>query len=246
MSGSRLDGKAAIVTGASSGIGFAIAEAMAEAGARLVLCGRDEQRLAQCAERVGEHRTVAVDLTSEEAPEAIVRAAVAAFGGIDVLVHSAGIFEPSPFAETTTESFDRQWHTNVRAPFLLTQRALPYLRPGASVVLISSIAGHVAFPNSVAYCASKGAVELMGKALATELSPVGIRVNVVAPGNIRTPMNEALRAMPGYEERMGELTPAGRHGEPEEIAAAVVFVASDAASFVHGASFLVDGGWTAR
>ena len=183
---------------------------------------------------------------ADDAPETIVGAAVDAFGGIDVLVHSAGIFEPMPFAETTAESFDRQWHTNVRAPFLLTQRAAPHLRPGASVVFISSIAGHVAFPSSVAYCASKGAVELMTKALATELSPLGIRVNAIAPGNIKTPMNAALRAQPGYEDATGELTPAGRHGDPEEIAAAVVFVASDAASFVHGASFLVDGGWTAR
>jgi len=135
---------------------------------------------------------------------------------------------------------------NVRAPFLLTQQALPHLRPGSSVVLISSIAGHVAFPDSSAYCATKGAVELLGRALCVELSPLGIRVNVIAPGNIRTPMNERLRALPGYEEKMGELTPAGRHGEPEEIAAAIVFVASDAASFVHGASWLVDGGWTAR
>jgi NAD(P)-dependent dehydrogenase (short-subunit alcohol dehydrogenase family) len=242
----RLDGKAAIVTGASSGIGFATAEAMAAAGARLVLCGRDEERLARCAERVGEHRVVAVDINAEAAPELIVDAAVDAFGTIDVLVHSAGIFEPAPFTETSADSFDRQWRTNVRAPFLLTQRAASHLRAGGSVIFISSIAGHVAFPSSAAYCASKGAVELMAKALATELSPLGVRVNVIAPGNIRTAMNAALRAQPGYEERMGELTPAGRHGEPEEIAAAVVFVASDAASFVHGASFLVDGGWTAR
>jgi NAD(P)-dependent dehydrogenase (short-subunit alcohol dehydrogenase family) len=245
MSGFRLDGKAAIVTGASSGIGLAIAVAMADAGARLVLSGRDGERLAACAEQVGEHRVVAVDLNADDAPEMIIRAAVDAFGGIDVLVHSAGIFEPMPFTETTAESFDRQWHTNVRAPFLLTQRAAPHLHPGGSVVFISSIAGHVAFPNSAAYCASKGAVELMAKALATEFSP-RIRVNVIAPGNIKTPMNAALRAQPGYEDATGELTPAGQHGEPEEIAAAVVFVASDAASFVHGASFLVDGGWTAR
>jgi glucose 1-dehydrogenase len=245
VSGFRLDGKAAIVTGASSGIGLAIAVGLAEAGARLVVCGRDEERLAAVGEQVGEHRVVAVDVNAEDAPERIVQAAVNAFGGIDVLVHSAGIFEPRPFVETTAESFDRQWHTNVRAPFLLTQRAAPHLRDGGSVIFISSIAGHVAFPSSSAYCASKGAVELLAKALVTEMSP-RIRVNVVAPGNIRTPMNEALRAQPGYEERMSELTPAGRHGEPQEIAAAVVFVASDAASFVHGASFLVDGGWTAR
>ena len=245
MSG-RLEGKAAIVTGASSGIGVAAAEAMARAGARLLLVGRDEERLARCAERVGEHRVIAVDVTAAQAPRAIVQAALAAFGAIDVIVHSAGIFEPMPFEETTVESLERQWLTNVRAPFLITQAALPHLHPGSSVIFISSIAGYVGFPNSVAYCATKGGVELMTRALALELSPRGVRVNTIAPGNIKTPMNERFRAMPGYEEKMAALTPAGRHGEPEEIAAAIVFVASDEASFVHGASFLVDGGWTAR
>jgi len=111
------------------------------------------------------------------------------------------------------------------------------------------VANESGFPTSMARHSeqwAKGAVELLGRALCVELSPLGIRVNVIAPGNIRTPMNEGLRALPGYEEKMGALTPAGRHGEPEEIAAAIVFVASDAASFVHGASWLVDGGWTAR
>jgi NAD(P)-dependent dehydrogenase (short-subunit alcohol dehydrogenase family) len=242
----RLDGKAAILTGASSGIGVAAAEGMARAGARLLLVGRDEDRLARCAERVGEHGVLAVDVTAAQAPQAIVQAALDAFDAIDVIVHSAGIFEPAPFEETTAESLDRQWLTNVRAPFLITQTALPHLRPGSSVIFISSIAGYVGFPNSVAYCATKGAVELMTRALALELSPRGIRVNTIAPGNIKTPMNERFRAVPGYEEKMDALTPAGRHGEPEEIAAAIVFVASDEASFVHGASFLVDGGWTAR
>jgi len=250
MSGFRLDGKTAIVTGASSGIGFATAVAMAEAGARVVLVGRNAERLGRCEDAVravgGEARAVAVDLTADEASELVVSEALGAFGSIDILVHCAGVFEPMPFAETTTESLDRQWRTNVRAPFLLTQHALPHLRPGSSVALISSIAGHVAFPDSAAYCSTKGAVELMARALCIELSPLGIRVNVIAPGNIRTPMNERFRAMPGYEEKMGALTPAGRHGKPEEIAAAIVFVTSDAASFVHGASWLVDGGWTAR
>ena len=250
MTSFRLDGKTAIVTGASSGIGFATAVAMGEAGARLVLVGRDAERLGRCEDAAreagAEARILAVDLTADGAPERVVRETLDAFGAIDVLVHSAGLFEPVPFGETTAESFDRQWRVNVRAPFLLTQAALPHLRAGSSVVFISSIAGYVGFQNSVAYCATKGAIEQMTKALALELSPLGVRVNTIAPGNIKTPMNERLRAVPGYEEKMGALTPAGRHGDPEEIAAAIVFVASDAASFVHGASWLVDGGWTAR
>jgi glucose 1-dehydrogenase len=245
-----LSRRVAIVTGASSGIGVATARALAEAGAGVVAVGRDDGRLRRCADEVeavgGRCREVCVDITARGAPEQIVGAALEAFARIDVLVHSAGLFEPIPFAETSQESLDRQWEVNVRAPFLLTQAALPHLREGSSVIFISSIAGHVGFPSSAAYCATKGAVELLARALSLELSPVGIRANVIAPGNVLTPMNEHLRALPGYEERVSGDTPAGRFGEPEEIAAAVVFFASDAASFVHGASLLVDGGWIAR
>jgi len=245
-----LSGRAAIVTGASSGIGVATARALAEAGADVVAVGRDETRLRRCADEVeaigGRCHETLVDLTAAGAPEQIVVAALESFGRIDVLVHSAGLFEPVPFAETTTQSLDRQWEVNVRAPFLLTQAALPHLQTGSSVIFISSIAGHVGFPSSTAYCATKGAVELLARALSLELSPLGIRANVIAPGNVLTSMNEHLRALPGYEEQVSGETPAGRFGEPEEIAAAVVFFASDAASFVHGASLLVDGGWIAR
>jgi NAD(P)-dependent dehydrogenase (short-subunit alcohol dehydrogenase family) len=245
-----LSGRVAIVTGASSGIGVATARALAEAGADVVAVGRDARRLRGCAEGVesigGRCREVLTDITADGAPEQIVGTALDVFARVDVLVHCAGLFEPMPFAETPPESLDRQWEANVRAPFLLTQAALPHLEAGSSVIFISSIAGHVGFPSSAAYCATKGAVELLVRALSLELSPLGIRANVIAPGNVLTPMNEHLRALPGYEERVSGETPAGRFGEPEEIAAAVVFFASDAASFVHGASLLVDGGWIAR
>lgn len=245
-----LAGRVAVVTGASSGIGVATAGALAGAGADVVLVGRDRGRLERTAAAVdargARSHVLALDLTVAHAPETVVDAVLAELGRVDVLVHSAGLFEPIPFADTPVESLDRQWATNVRAPFLLTQAALPHLTPGSSVIFVSSIAGHVGFPSSAAYCATKGAVELLARGLALELSPLGIRVNVVAPGNVRTPMNEALRAISGYEEGVTGDTPAGRFGEPEEIAAAVVFLASDAASFVHGASLLVDGGWVAR
>jgi NAD(P)-dependent dehydrogenase (short-subunit alcohol dehydrogenase family) len=242
----RLDGKVLVVTGASSGIGFGIAQTASEAGANVVLVGRDKERLAHCAKGVREHRIVSVDLTEDEAPETIVRAALDSFGSLDGLVHSAGIWEPMGFLEGGVDVLDRQWEVNVRAPYALSRAAVPHMREGSSIVFISSIAGHSGFPNSVAYCATKGAIELLTKALAMELSPREIRVNCVAPGNIRTPMNAERLASPEYEAGMIEATPLRRIGVVEEVAPSVVFLSSDAARFIQGTTLLVDGGWTAQ
>ena len=189
----------------------------------------------------------AVELTADDAPARIVAAAVKRFGGLNVLINCAGIFEPMPFDTQPMASFDRHMAVNVRAPFALTQAALPYLQPDGAVVNISSIAGYAGFPQSAAYCATKGAVELMTRALGVELGPLGVRVNCVAPGNIRTPMNaQQFAASREYEQSLEEKTPLGRIGETEDIAAAVVYLASPAAKFVNGASWLVDGGWAAQ
>jgi NAD(P)-dependent dehydrogenase (short-subunit alcohol dehydrogenase family) len=244
--GFRLDGKVAVVTGASSGIGAAVAAAMSEAGARVVITGRDEERLRACTSGLGEHLVVVADLAQDEAPGRIVAETAAAFGALDVLVHSAGIFLPGPFADAPLEDFDLQFRVNVRAPYALTQAALPYLRPDGAVVFVSSIAGQVGFPLSAAYCGTKGAVELMTKSLAMELAPEGIRVNAVAPGNVHTPMNERFFESEEYERSMLERTPFGRVGLVEDIAPVAVFLASDAARYVHGESILVDGGWAAQ
>ena len=246
-----LSGRTSVVTGASSGIGRTVAGAMAEAGANLILIGRDEERLQETVsavkERGGEAEPVAVELTADNAASTIVEATMKRFGALNILVNCAGIFEPQSFETQPLESFDRQMAVNVRAPFALIQAALPHLRPDGAVVNISSIAGYAGFPQSAAYCATKGAVELMTRALATELGPQGVRVNCVAPGNIRTPMNaEQFAASPEYQKSLEDKTPLGRIGETEDIAAAVVFLASPAAKFVNGASWLVDGGWAAQ
>jgi NAD(P)-dependent dehydrogenase (short-subunit alcohol dehydrogenase family) len=241
-----LEGKVAIVTGASSGIGAAIAQAMSEAGAKVVLVGRHEERLRRCAEACGDTHVVAIDLVADEAPAQIVSETLSAFGAIHSIVHSAGIFWPRPVAEEPLEDFDMQWRVNVRAPYALTQAALPHLGRDSSVIFISSIAGQVAFPNSAAYCAGKGAIEQLTKALAVELAPAGIRVNAIAPGNIRTPMNEELLKSKEYEQMYLAGTPYGRVGVVEDVAPLAVFLASDAARYIHGESILVDGGWAAR
>lgn len=247
-----LTGKSALVTGASSGIGAEIARRLATAGADVALTGRSEPRLAEVAEDVRARGSRAVevvgDLASPDAPSAVVDRAAAELGGIDVLVHSAGTMTLAPFADTSLESLDDQYRVNVRAPFELTQAALPWLREArGSVIFISSMAALAAFAESAAYSASKGAIEAISRQLAIELAPQGIRVNAIAPGEIDTPMNAELYGQnPDYVEEMKRLTPMGRIGLPEDIADVAVFLASDASRFVCGASIPVDGGLLAQ
>jgi NAD(P)-dependent dehydrogenase (short-subunit alcohol dehydrogenase family) len=243
----RLNGKVAAVTGASSGIGRAISVAYAEAGAQVVLVGRDEARLAAAlgdALKVGDARSFRLDVTADDAPVALVEGALAAYGRLDALVHAAGVFLPQSFEGNPLPDFDRQWLVNVRAPFALTQAAIPHLKPRGVVTFISSIAGIVGFPGAVAYCATKGAVELMMKALTLEYGAEGVRFNSIAPGNIRTPLNEHLLADELYEETMLAATPSRRIGTVGDIVGAAVFLASDAASYMFGSSVVIDGGWT--
>jgi len=244
-----LSGMVSVVTGASSGIGAEIARAMGSAGSQVVLVGRSKDRLDSSARAVvttgAEALYVVADTCADDAPRTIVDETLARFGRLDVLVHSAGVFLPKPFAETTIEAFDSQWDTNVRAPFRLTQAALGHLAPGSSVIFVSSVGGHVGSPDCSAYCASKGAVELLVKSLSSELAPIGIRVNAVAPGDVHTPMNAHLMT-PEYEQGLIDSTPARRVGVVGDIAPAVVFLASPAASYVHGVSLLIDGGFAAQ
>ncbi len=179
-------GAVAIVTGASSGIGAEVARQLATAGARVVIVGRHRGRLERITAEVeaagGESLSVEADLVLEGGPDRVVEAAVERFGTIDILVHSAGIYEPGPLAALSAATLDRTWATNVRAPLRLTQAALPHLgAKGGSVTFISSISGRVGFANEAAYAGTKAAVEGMTRALAVELAPSGIRVNCVAP-----------------------------------------------------------------
>jgi len=245
-----LDDQVAVVTGASSGIGAHIAQTMAQAGARVVLVGRDLARLESGRDAIaaegGEAHAVRADLEHPEAAQSIVDGALAAYGRIDTLVHCAGIFLVAPIDESL-DLLDRQWPVNVAAPFRLTVLALPELRrTRGSVIFFSSVAGRIGFPGAAAYCATKGAIELLTRALAVEEAPNGVRINAIAPGNVETPMNAHLMADPDYYQAMIEATPMGRNGRVEDIAPIAVLLASGSAGYVTGESVLVDGGWAAR
>lgn len=244
-----LEGKVALVTGASSGMGEEITKAMAAAGARVVAVGRNQERLERVvAAAAGDVFAIARDLTEDGAPQAVVDEAVGQMGKLDILANVAGIMELGPLAGTPVESLDRQYRTNVRAPFELTQAALPHLlQSGGAIIFISSMAALAAFPESAAYTATKGAIDAVARQLAVELAPQGVRVNAIAPGEIDTPMNTEFYAEhPEFVEEMEEFTPAGRLGRATDIAPAAVFLASDMASFVYGVSLPVDGGIVAR
>ena len=240
-----LSNKSVVITGASSGIGAEIAVTMARAGAAVALVGRDSKRLAATRRRIqdagGTAVEISADLTSPTGPRDVIDAAVNGLGGLTTLVNAAGIFEPTPF-DKGVEVLDRHLAINVRAPYALACAAIPHLRPGGSILFVSSIGGHVGFPGCAAYGASKGAIELLVKCLAVEEAANGVRVNAVSPGNVRTPMNAHLFAEPEYEAQEIAMTPLGRIGEVEDIAPAAAFLASDSASYITGTSLVIDGG----
>jgi NAD(P)-dependent dehydrogenase (short-subunit alcohol dehydrogenase family) len=241
-----LGGKRILVTGASSGIGAEIAATVATAGADVAVVGRDDARLEETARRVrdagGTVVSIAADLTAADAGSRVVAAAVDGLGGLDGVVHAAGIFDPQPLGDGGLEVLDRHLQANVRAPYGLTLAAIGHLRPGGSLLFISSIGGHVGFPECSAYGASKGAIEALVRSLAVEEAPNGVRVNAIAPGNVRTRMNAHLFEDPEYLAGELALTPLKRIGEVADIAPAAAFLLSDAAAYITGASLVIDGG----
>jgi NAD(P)-dependent dehydrogenase (short-subunit alcohol dehydrogenase family) len=248
--GADLTQRVAVVTGASSGIGAAVARELAGRGARLLLVGRDAQRLRRVASEIpgaaDRVRWISADVSSPDGPRNIVERAVAEFGALNTLVHAAGIFEPATLSDVTIGSLNRQWMTNVCGPVMLTQHALAHLRDGGRVVFFASIFGRSGYPGSVAYAASKGALDSVTLALAAELAPEGIRVNAVAPGCVTTGMNADMREDQELHDALAAGALMNRWATPEEIAPAVAFMVSDEASFVHGTTLVVDGGWLAR
>jgi NAD(P)-dependent dehydrogenase (short-subunit alcohol dehydrogenase family) len=245
----RLHGKTALITGGNSGIGLATAHAFIREGARIAITGRDQTTLDEAASALGPNALVLrADLTDAAANEAAIRAAAEALGNLDIVVANAGISGNTPVGGTTAEQFERILTTNVTGVFLTVQAAAPYLRKGASVILIGSVHELLGAPGYSAYAASKGAVRAMGRVLASELAPAGVRVNVVSPGATRTPIwsrnGRDPNVLATLEPRVALAVPSARISEPEEIANTILFLASDEATNINGAEIFVDGGMT--
>lgn len=241
-------GKVVVVTGASSGIGRASALAFAREGASVVLVSRDQAALAAvAAEAAGPTAVVAADVTADDTPARVVGEAVARFGGIDVLVNAAGIIGTASTDQTPDELFDRMMAINVRAPFRMMREAFPQLRDRrGSIVNVSSVNGLRAFAGVAVYCSSKAALDHLTRCAALDWAPHGVRVNSVNPGvtvtnlHRRGGMDETRYA--AFLERAKETHPLGRPGQADEIADAVLFVASDKAAWMTGDTIAVDGG----
>jgi NAD(P)-dependent dehydrogenase (short-subunit alcohol dehydrogenase family) len=241
-----LTGTAALITGASSGIGAATARVMAGAGARVALAGRDAGRLESLAGSLpGDPLILPVDLRDAEAATGLADRAADALGTLDAVVHSAGIYEPEPLEDASLDTFERQWAVNVRAPWLITRAALPHLADGAAIVFVSSTVARAGFAGCSAYSATKGAVAGMARALAVELAP-RIRVNTIEPGFVATPMVTSQYAANGdLEPFLVSKTPVGFVGAAEDIAHGIAFACSSLSRYMTGSTLTVDGGWTA-
>ena len=242
-----LDNKVAVVTGGSSGIGLATAQRFLAEGAQVVVTGRNQEALDAAVATLGGGATgIRGDVTNLDDLDGLFAQVHERFGRIDVLFANAGVAPFVPFRAVTEEHFDRLFNINVRGLFFTVQKALPLLSDGASVILNASVVAQVGLPNTSVYSATKAAVRSLGRTLAAELSPRGIRVNVVSPGLIETPLVGKLGLSPDEVEAFGaqvvQQTPLGRAGKPEEIAATVAFLASGDASYFTGADLIADGG----
>jgi NAD(P)-dependent dehydrogenase (short-subunit alcohol dehydrogenase family) len=240
-----LQGRTAIVTGASRGIGAATAQALDRAGARVALVARARGDLdAVAAQLTNDPIVVVADLADADAPAAVAREVLDAMGSVDILVNNAAVAARLPTVETDAAVIDELLAVNVRAPLLLVAALVPSMveRGGGSIVNLSSVSGVIGTPRRAAYAASKGALDAATRSLAIELGPAGIRVNAVAPGVVDTALWAKNKAVPGVVETIEAQTPLRRWATPEDIADVIVFLASDAARFVTGETISADGG----
>jgi NAD(P)-dependent dehydrogenase (short-subunit alcohol dehydrogenase family) len=251
MSEPELAGRAAIVTGGSSGIGKAIALKLASLGAAVTVTGRRAEPLDEVVRAIraagAKGLAVAGDARDEEHAKDVVARTVKAFGGLDVLVNNAGVIGAGPLESTTTEEWDRLLDVDLKGPFLFARAAIPHLkgRRGASIVNVSSVTGRRPFPNVGPYCVAKAGLDMLTECLALELAPHGVRVNAINPGVVVTNLHKAANAVPDYDaflERGKSTHPLGFVGEPRDAAELVAFLVSDRARWITGGLYALDGG----
>jgi len=245
----RLANKTALITGGNSGIGLATARLFLAEGARVAIVGRNKKTLDAAAEMLGaDVLAIQADVTDVESTERAVATTAERFGKLDVVFANAGVTELSPLGRTSLEAFEQIIRTNLTAVFFTVQAALPHLNDRASIILNGSVLAVMGMPGWSAYAAAKGGVRTMTRNLASELAPRGIRVNQVTPGGTRTPIWSRLAptddAMAALEARIARSVPLARMGEAEDVAKAVLYLASGDAAYVTGTEIVVDGGTT--
>ncbi len=241
----------AIVTGASSGIGFGCATKLAEMGMAVLGVGRDESRLAELQKAVDEITsdparvaTLAVDLTTDDAPQRIVELAVDRWGHIDFLINNAGVGSPKPLHETDDETLDYFLNLMLRAPFRLAREVIQHMGPDSAIINVTSTFAVVGGLRGGAYSAAKGGMTALTTHIACQYGPQGIRCNAVAPGVTLTPMVAQRLEDERFRKINTEMTPYPRLGRVEDIASTVAFLCSDGGSFINGQTIVVDGGWS--
>ncbi|RJG40859.1 SDR family oxidoreductase [Mesorhizobium sp. DCY119] len=245
-----LKGRVAVVTGSSRGLGFEMAKALGESGARVWMTARGQEQLEASAESLRAEeldvRTRAFDLADGQACMDAIREIGAAEGRLDILVNNAGINAWEPLAEATTATWDRVMGTNVRAPYLLCREAARLMVPNGwgRIINVGSALAVTGREKVTAYVASKHGLAGMTRALAAELGPKGVTCNMMAPGYFLTEINTTILARPGYEKGVSSRIPLGRWGDPEEAGGVIAFMASKASSYINGHVLVVDGGMT--
>lgn len=248
----RLENKVAIVTGGSRGIGEAVARAYGREGASVVVVNagspeRGQEVASEISSGGGTAISVRADVTSKSDTAALVDEVLERFGTIDILFHAAGLMINKPVEEYTEEDWDRTIDVNLKGSFLMAQAVVPTMKANGrgKIIFIASIAGTRAFPNALPYCASKGGVLMIAKALSAEIAKDGINVNAISPGNTATPLNQHLQDDPEFVRLLESKTPTGRaYISVEELTGAAIFLASEEASAVHGLDLVVDDGWS--